>query len=454
MVDLIANQRAFFNTNETKETDFRIKQLKKLKTILKQNEDKLNTAIYEDFGKSEYETYLSELLLTYQELNDFIKKIKSWSKKKRVRTNLANFPAKSYIIPEPLGVTLVIGAWNYPIQLSLVPAITALAAGNTVVLKPSELPNKTAAVLAEIINSNFSKEYFCVVEGGIPETTALLKQKFDKIFFTGSSTVGKIVYKAAAEHLTPVTLELGGKNPTFVFADCNLKVTAQRIVWAKYLNAGQTCVAPDYILVEKSIEDAFLSEVKKEIDTRYKLTDDIKDNYLRIINEKNFDRLTAFIQPEKVYCGGITNKKNRFISPTVLTNVSFDDEIMKDEIFGPILPVIPFENLDAMIQKVKENPKPLSCYVYTKNRKVVSKLLNEISFGGGAINESIMHLTNSKLPFGGVGFSGIGSYHGEAGFRTFSHYKSILDKPFWLEPSLKYTPYTLKKLNLFKFLFE
>lgn len=454
MKDIIANQRAFFNTNQTKETDFRIQQLKKFKAILKENEEKLNTAIYEDFGKSEYETYLSELLLTYQELNTFIKKIKSWSKKKRVRTNIANFPAKSYILPEPLGVTLVIGAWNYPIQLALIPAITALAAGNTVVLKPSELPNKTARVLAELINSNFSKDYFCVVEGGVSETTALLQQKFDKIFFTGSTTVGKIVYKAAAEHLTPVTLELGGKNPTFVFADCNLAITAKRIVWAKFLNAGQTCVAPDYILVEKSIEDAFLSEVKKEIEANYKMTDDIDTNYLRIINDKNFERLSSLLPSEKIYYGGVTNKKNRFISPTVLNNISFEDAIMEDEIFGPILPVIAFENLEEVIQKVKEKPKPLSCYVYTKNRKIVSKILKEISFGGGAINDSIMHLTNSKLPFGGVGFSGMGNYHGKAGFKTFSHYKSILDKPFWFEPSLKYTPYTLKKLKLFKFLLE
>ncbi len=452
--DIILKQQKFFNSNTTKEPDFRVIQLKKFKSLLKENEDLLYDAIYEDFGKSKYETYISEMSLIYHELNVFIKKVKKWSKRRKVSTNFANFPSKSYIIPEPLGTTLVIGAWNYPFQLSLIPAISSLAAGNTVVLKPSELPARTSAVMANIINENFSAKYFRVVEGGVKETTELLENKFDKIFFTGSINVGKIIYKAAAKHLTPVTLELGGKSPTFVMADCNIKVTVQRLVWAKFLNAGQTCVAPDYILVEKSIEKEFLTALKKEIEKYHKNESNIEDNYLRIINTNNFDRLSKLIDSDKLYCGGKTNKENRFISPTVMHKVSFDDKIMEDEIFGPILPIIAFSDLDEMIKEVKKRSKPLSCYIYSSSKKVVNKLLKEISFGGGAINDSMMHLSNSDLPFGGVGFSGIGNYHGESGFNAFSHHKSILHKPFWYESSLKYPPYSDFKMKIMKYLVE
>ncbi|ALJ06434.1 aldehyde dehydrogenase [Pseudalgibacter alginicilyticus] len=451
---LLNQQRLFFNSNKTKDVSFRIEQLKKIKTLLKENETLLYDAIYEDFGKSEFETYVGELSLIYQEINHFIKNIKRWSKQKKVCTSLVNFPAKSYIIPEPLGVSLVIGAWNYPFQLSLVPAITALAAGNTVILKPSELSVKTSKVMAEIINNNFSSHYFHVVEGGVEKTTALLNHRFDKLFFTGSTSVGKIIYKAAAKHLTPVTLELGGKSPTFVFADTDIKMTSKRIVWAKFLNAGQTCVAPDYILVDHTIEKEFLEALKNDIDTYYTNKKDIAENYLRIINTKNFDRLSKLINPDKLYCGGGLDRDKRLINPTVLQNISFEDDIMQDEIFGPILPVISFTNLDETIKQVKEKPKPLSCYIYSKNRKIINKVLKELSFGGGAVNDSVMHLSSSKLPFGGVGLSGMGSYHGKAGFDTFSHYKSIIDKPFWFEANIKYAPYSKTKLKLIKWLLE
>ncbi|RMA58628.1 aldehyde dehydrogenase [Ulvibacter antarcticus] len=454
MLDIIQEQRDFFNTNESKNTDFRIANLKKLKQLLKDNEDALYDAIYKDFGKSRFETYLSELILTYQEINTFIKHLKQWSRRESVPTNLANFPSRSYIIPEPLGSVLVIGAWNYPYYLSLVPAISALAAGNTVILKPSELPNESASVMAKIINENFPKSYFHVLEGGVEQTTELLKHKFDKIFFTGSSQVGKIIYKAAAEHLTPVTLELGGKSPTIVLADCNIKMTAKRIVWAKYLNAGQTCVAPDYILVEKSIENEFLSEVKKEITENYPMRNDISDNYLRIINDKNFDRLKSLLDTDKIFLGGETNAKNRFISPTVLKDVTFSDKVMEEEIFGPILPVISFTDLDVAIRQIKQMSKPLSFYVFTKNKKKINKLFKEVSFGGGAVNDAIMHLTNGELPFGGVGLSGMGNYHGEAGFKSFSHYKSVLHKSSWFEAPIKYTPYSKWKMKILKLLLE
>ncbi len=452
--DLYTKQKEFFNTNQTKDIDFRIDQLKKIRRILKESEEQIFQAIYDDFGKSRFETYATELSLLYHELNVFIKKIRRWSSRIQVSTNLANTPAKSYIIPEPLGTTLVIGAWNYPVQLALIPAITSLAAGNTVMLKPSELPSRTSQVLAKMINEHFPSHYFSVIEGGVETTTKLLEHRYDKIFFTGSTRVGKIIYQAAAKHLTPVTLELGGKCPTFVLADCHIKLTAKRIVWAKFLNAGQTCIAPDYILAEDSIEGPLIDALKNEIDLYHQNSEDIAENYLRIINTAHFDRLTKLIDHEKVCYGGSTNRQNRFISPTLLKDISFEDQVMEDEIFGPILPILTFKNLDKAIEKVKERPKPLACYIYSRNKKRIDKLLHEISFGGGAINDSIMHLSNSKLPFGGIGFSGMGNYHGKYGFDTFSHFKSILHKSSWFEPNIKYPPYTKGKLRLMKWLLE
>jgi len=451
---IVNQQKSFFNANSTKEVTLRIETLKKLKLILKENEGKLYTAIYTDFKKSEFETYLTELSLIYNELNDAIRNLKKWSKQKRVSTNLANFPAKSYIIPEPLGTILVISAWNYPYQLSLIAAISAIAAGNTVVIKPSEISNNTSKILAELINSNFDKKHLCIIEGGVETTTELLQEKWDKIFFTGSTPVGKIVYKAAAENLTPVTLELGGKSPTFVLADCNIKITAKRIVWAKFLNAGQTCIAPDYLLVEKKIETKVLEALKKEIQEFYPLRENINENYVQIVNERNFNRLKQLIPTDKIYYGGEKIIENRSIAPTLLQNISFEDNIMQDEIFGPILPVITFENLDEVIAKVKKREKPLALYIYSKSKKTIQKILHEISFGGGAINESLVHLSNPNLPFGGVGASGIGNYHSKAGFDTFTHYKSILHKTSWFEPNIKYTPFTKLKKKILKFLLE
>jgi len=451
---IVNQQKRFFNSNATKEVTLRIETLKKLKLILKENEEKLYTAIYTDFKKSEFETYLTELSLIYNELNDAIRNLKKWSKQKRVSTNLANFPSKSYIVPEPLGNVLVISAWNYPYQIALIPAISALAAGNTVIIKPSEIPNNTSKVLAELINTNFDESHLSVVEGGVEATTELLQQKWDKIFFTGSTPVGKIVYRAAAENLTPVTLELGGKSPTLVLADCNIKITAKRIVWAKFLNAGQTCIAPDYLLVEKSIESELLEAIKKEIQEFYPLSEIINENYVQIVNDRNFDRLKQMIPTDKIYYGGETNVKSRFIQPTLLHNINFEDSIMEDEIFGPILPVISFENLEDVITKIKEREKPLSLYVYSKNKIIIKKILHEVSFGGGAINESLVHLSNPNLPFGGVGASGIGSYHSKAGFDTFTHYKSILHKSFLFEPNIKYLPFTKLKKRILKMLLE
>ena len=451
---VIQQQKSFFNSSSTKEVNLRIETLKKLKLILKENEEKLYTAIYTDFKKSQFETYLTELSLIYNELNNAIRNLKKWSKKKRVSTNLANFPAKSYIIPEPLGTVLVISAWNYPYQIALIPAISAIAAGNTVVIKPSEIPNNTSKVLAELINSNFDENYLTVIEGGVETTTELLQQKWDKIFFTGSTNVGRIVYKAAADKLTPVTLELGGKSPTFIFKDCDIKLTAKRIVWAKFLNAGQTCIAPDYLLVEEEIKEKLLVALKEELENTFPKKTEIQENYVQIINERNFQRLTNLIPKDKICYGGEHSAKTRIISPTLLDNISFDDNIMKEEIFGPILPIISFENLDSVIEKVKEREKPLTLYIYSKSKKIIQKILYEISFGGGAINESLVHISNPNLPFGGVGASGIGNYSSKAGFDAFTHYKSILHKSFLFEPNIKYTPFTKWKRQILKFLLE
>ncbi|MBQ0736093.1 aldehyde dehydrogenase [Aquimarina celericrescens] len=446
--EIINQQRAFFNTHTTKNISFRIKELKRLKDILKKNENQLYESIYKDFKKSEFETYTTELSIIYHEIDLAIKKVKKWARQKRASIGLANLPGKSYIIPEPYGTVLVIGAWNYPYQLSLCPAVAAIAAGCTVILKPSEVPSRTSATMAQLINENFDPNFFKVVEGGVQETTDLLDVKFDKIFFTGSVPVGKIIYQAAAKHLTPVTLELGGKSPAIITKDVNVDMTAKRLVWAKFLNAGQTCIAPDYVMVQSGIKDKFLTAVKKYIDQSEYHVDN--DNYTQIINDKNFERLIGMIEQDKIYLGGKGNKEERVIPPTVMKNVDFSDKVMEDEIFGPILPILSFDTIEEAIQKVRQLSKPLSCYVFTKNSTIKKKILTEISFGGGAVNDAVMHFTEQTLPFGGVGDSGIGNYHGKYGFETFSHYKSVLQKPFWIEPNLKYPPYSKTKFKWLK----
>jgi aldehyde dehydrogenase (NAD+) len=412
----------------------------------------MDEAIYKDFKKGSFENYATELSIIYHEIDNYIKNIKTWSRRIRVKTDLANIPSKSYVIPEPFGVVLVIGAWNYPFQLSILPMVAAIAAGNTVIIKPSELSLNSSHAMAKIINDNFDSNYIKVIEGGVEETTALLREKFDKIFYTGSTNVGKIVMKAAAQHLCPVVLELGGKSPSFVFNDANIKITAKRLIWAKFLNGGQTCVAPDYLLLEKGVKDKLVAEMKQQI------VEILGDNpidseaFVRIINPRHFDRLSLLIDKKKVVYGGQTIAEELYIEPTLMDNVSFDDLVMQEEIFGPILPMIEFDNLDWAIKQVKDRPKPLALYIFGKNRSDINKILNEVSFGGGAVNDAIMHLTNSALPFGGVGDSGTGSYHGKYGFEAFTHYKSVLDKSTLFEPSIKYAPYSGFKLKLLKLL--
>ena len=394
MHEIVSKQRTFFNSQKTKELSFRLQQLKTLEKVLKLNEKLLLEAIYKDFKKSSFETYATELALVYQEIAHAKKYLSAWARPKRVATNWVNFPAKSYIIPEPLGVCLVIGAWNYPYNLSFSPVVAAIAAGNTVILKPSEIPSETSRVMHQLISEHFDEAFFAVVEGGVAETTELLKQKFDKIFFTGSTPVGKIIYKAAAEQLTPVTLELGGKSPAFVTASANITMTAKRLVWGKFLNAGQTCIATDYVMVDKAVEAKFLEACKREIEKANYAFEN--NNYVQIINDKNFERLASLINTDKVYYGGNTDASQRYIQPTILHNVGFEDPVMQDEIFGPILPVIRYSNLSEAIQKVQQLPKPLSCYVFTTKASERKQILNTLSFGGGAVNDTVMHITNSN----------------------------------------------------------
>lgn len=446
--DILQQQKTFFNSHATKDLDFRKAQLQKLKKVVKSNEKLLYDAIYQDFGKSEFETFGTEISFIYKDIDYYLKNLKSFAKPKNVLTNIVNQMGSSKIVFEPLGNCLIIGAWNYPYQLTLTPVIAAIAAGNTCMIKPSELPENTMKAMAKLINENFDAQFLYVVEGSVEETTAILKLRFDKIFFTGSPRVGKIVYKAAAEHLTPVTLELGGKSPAFVTEKADLQIAARRIVWGKFINAGQTCVAPDYLYVAENIKAKFLKILIEEIKKR-NYTDNV-DHYCKIINERNFDRLEKMIDREKVVFGGETNREKRYISPTVLDNVTWDDAVMQEEIFGPILPILTYKNLETAMQTVVEGEKPLSAYLFSNDTKEQELFTEKLSFGGGCINDTLMHLSNDRLPFGGVGNSGIGHYHGKFGFIAFSHQKAILKKSNYLEPELKYPPYSDAKLNILK----
>lgn len=446
--NILSDQRNLFNSQKTKNLKFRKMYLEKLKEVLLKNEELLYDSIYKDFGKSKFDTFTTEISFVLKDIDYFLKNLNSLAKPKKVRTNLANQLGSSKIYPEPLGCTLVIGAWNYPYQLSLSPVVAALAAGNTCILKPSEIAENTMKAMAKIINENFPKDYFYVAEGGIEETTEILKLKFDKIFFTGSPKVGQIIYEAAAKHLTPVTLELGGKSPAIVTSSANFEVAAKRIVWGKFLNAGQTCVAPDYILVDEKVKDSFLDSLQSYIQ-KFNYHSE-SENYTQIINQRNFDRLVNLIDQEKVYFGGKTDAANRYIEPTIMHDVTWNDKVMQEEIFGPILPVLTFKNFNEALLQIAAYEKPLSAYLFSDNSEEKEEFTTKISFGGGCINDVVMHLSNDYLPFGGVGNSGIGNYHGKYGFDAFSHQKAVLDRATWGEPDLKYPPYNDKKLNWIK----
>lgn len=446
--DILTQQKTFFSSQKTKDVRFRKRALQQLKDLLISNEELLCEAIDKDFGKSRFDTYTTEISFVLNDINYYLNNLNALAKPENVATNLVNLPGSSKIYREPLGNTLVIGAWNYPYQLSLSPLVAAIAAGNTCILKPSEVAENTMKAMAKMINSHFPQEYLFVAEGGVTEVTEILKLQFDKIFFTGSPKVGKIVYEAAAKNMTPVTLELGGKSPAIVSPSANLEVAAKRIVWGKFLNAGQTCVAPDYILVDERIKDSLIDLLKKYIQ-KFNYTQE-SPQYTKIINERNFDRLVEIIDPKKIFFGGNYDRDKRYIEPTILHQINWSDAAMQEEIFGPVLPVITYNHFNEALQMVADHEKPLAAYLFSTDADEKKRFTEKISFGGGCINDVVMHLSNVHLPFGGVGNSGIGHYHGKFGFDAFSHQKSVLSRANWGEPNLKYPPYTDKKLKWIK----
>lgn len=441
--DKFNNSKAFFNTHKTKNLKFRKQQLKLLSKNIKNHENELLDALYKDLGKSKVEAYATEIGMLLKSIKLMRKELKNWSKTKQTDTPLYLFPTKSYIKKEPYGTVLIIGPFNYPVQLVFEPLIGAIAAGNTAIVKPSELTPHVAIVIKDIIEDTFDEAYVSVVEGGIEETQTLLSLPFDYMFFTGSEKVGKIVYEAAARKLIPVTLELGGKSPVIVDDTANIKVASERISFGKFTNAGQTCVAPDYILVQRKVKNDLIKALKKTITEFYGENIEKSPDFGRIVNQKHFNRLNDLIQIHKdnVVFGGNSSKEDLYIEPTLLDNITNDNKIMKEEIFGPILPIITYDHFDEVLEIIQSKSKPLSLYLFSEDENMTHRVVEELSFGGGAINDTLMHLANPNLPFGGVGSSGIGQYHGKYSFDTFSHMKSYTFKSTRLESSLFFPPY-------------
>jgi len=449
--ELIQKQREFFFQGKTKEISYRLEALKKLQNLFRTYEQDIMDALKADLNKSNFDTYLTEIGIVQAELTFTLKHLHKWIRSKRVKSTLATFGAKGYIYPEPYGIALIIAPWNYPFQLAVAPLIGAIAAGNCAILKPSELTPRTSAILYKIISENFPEEYIKVVEGGVETSSALLQEKFDYIFFTGSVQVGKIIMEAAAKNLTPVTLELGGKSPCIVHEDANLKLAAKRIAWGKFINAGQTCVAPDYLLVHRNIKDQFLQELKKAIIELHSEDVHLTGAFTKIVSEKHFNRLVSFLNKDKTIFGGKADLSSLVIEPTILDKIGWDDCIMQEEIFGPILPVLEYEEMSMMINAIISEPKPLALYIFSESREVQHTILNQVSFGGGCINDTVYHLSSPYLPFGGVGESGIGAYHGKGSFDVFSHMKSVLKQTTLFDLPFRYptTKNALKKVKMF-----
>ena len=432
--------------------NYRKERLKKLLHCIENNEDEIVQALYNDFKKPAFEAVLTETNYVISELKDTIKNIERWSKPKKVFPSILNFPSTDSIYSEPYGKILIIAPWNYPFQLALCPLISAVAAGNQVVLKPSELTPNTAKIIAEITAKVFDNDHVKVVEGGIEVSQKLLAQRWDYIFFTGSPNVGKIIAKAAAENLTPVTLELGGKNPCIIDETANLKLAAKRIVWGKFINAGQTCIAPDYILIQKDMKSHFIGYLKEEITKAYGENPATSPDFARIINAKNWERLVRMMEAENIIFGGQTDAKDHFIAPTLMEEPALDSPIMQEEIFGPILPIITYEKETELHSIISNYEKPLALYVFSENRIFAKRIIQNFSFGGGCINDTIVHFSNKRLPFGGVGYSGIGAYHGRLSFDVFSHKKGIVKKANWLDLPMRYAPYKDKLKSIKKIL--
>ena len=446
------SMRQYFNAGNTIPFEFRKRQLQLLKEMIETHEEEIFEALYKDLNNSREEAYATETGLVIAEISFALKRLGKWMKPKRVKTNLLNFPSTTRIYRDPLGVVLIIGSWNYPFQLAIMPLIGAIAGGNCAVIKPSEGAPATSAILAKILRKTFSPDYIRVVEGeGSVIVPSLMKSfRFDHVFYTGSANVGKAIYEAAAKDLIPVTLELGGKSPAIVESDADIKTTARRIVLGKFVNAGQTCVAPDYVLVHASLKEKIISELK--LYTEFFFGKDLAGSfeYGKIINEKRFDFLLGFLNdPEKINFGGQQNREKLFIAPTIMTGVSMQDKIMKEEIFGPLLPVIEFKNREDALAIIRENENPLSFYLFTNKKENIQWWMDKVSFGGGCVNNTIWHFSNPHVPFGGVGRSGMGNYHGKYSFETFTHSKPVMKTPTWFDPNLKYPPFK-GKLQLFK----
>ena len=439
--DLVTRQRKYFRTGATLPVGTRLAALRRLYAAISENEKDIHDAIRKDLGKSNFESYMCETGLVLEEISYMLKNTGRLAREKGVRTPLAQFHSRSYQKPSPYGVVLIMSPWNYPFMLTLSPLVDALAAGNTAVVKPSAYSPHTSEVIRRILTQCFPTHYVSVVTGGRAENTCLLGEHFDYIFFTGSQAVGKEVMRNAAEHLTPVTLELGGKSPCIVDQTANIRLAAKRIVFGKYLNCGQTCVAPDYVYCHRAVKDRLVKEIQKQIQKQYGRQPLDNPDYGKIINEKHFDRLLGLMDENKLVYGGKADRKSLRIEPAVLDNVTFSDPVMQEEIFGPIMPILVFDHLDEVIRKVNAMPHPLALYIFTSDKKAAAKVLSRCGFGGGCVNDTIIHLATTEMGFGGFGESGMGAYHGKTGFDTFTHYKSIVDKKTWIDLPMRYQPY-------------
>jgi len=454
--ELFSARRAFFQSGSTRSYAFRKKQLQQLRVSLKAHETAIEKALAQDFQKPVFETFVSETGFLYQEITHTLKHLKEWMRPERASTGLPTFPSSGKVYFEPKGVVLIIAPWNYPIHLAIAPLIGAIAAGCCAVIKPSEETPHTAAVIESVIKNAFPENYVKVVQGKGAEVVPKLMEtvRFDHVFFTGSTAVGKIIAQQAAEQLIPTTLELGGKSPTIVARDADLSIAARRICFGKFLNAGQTCVAPDYLLVDAAVKEELVEELKKCIDDFYGEDPQASPDFARIVNDKHFKRLTKYLEQGTILKGGQTGVEERYIAPTLMDEISLDSSIMQEEIFGPILPILTFENLDEAVSIIRKNPSPLSLYVFTKSKQIREKFVHGIPFGGGCVNQTIIHLSIPDLPFGGIASSGMGNYHGKASFLTFSHQKSMLNAKTWFDPKAKYPPYRAALKKLMKLLWK
>ena len=440
--EILVKQKEFYNSGKTFPVKFRIEMLKKLYNAVKNNEKEINKALKADLGKSDFEGFMCEVGLCLGEISYMIRHTRGFARRKLVYTPIAQFASTSYKQPTPYGNVLIMSPWNYPFLLTIDPLCNAIAAGNTAVVKPSAYSPETSKIIAKIIAECFPPEYVAVIQGGRRENAELLDQRFDMVFFTGSQGVGREVLRKCAEHLTPAVLELGGKSPCIVDSSAKIELAAKRIVFGKYLNCGQTCVAPDYILCEKSVKDELISEIKKQIKKQYGEKPLENADYGKIVNEKHFERICGLINENKVVIGGKSDSNTLQIEPTVMDNVTFDDEVMGEEIFGPVLPVITYEKFSDFFESLKDRQKPLALYIFSQNRKNIKDVTRRLSFGGGCVNDVVIHLATSSMGFGGVGESGMGSYHGKTGFDAFSHIKSIVDKKTFMDLPMRYKPYS------------